>query len=128
MMAAVRGKDTVPERLVRSALFALGFRFRLHRRDLTGAPDIVLPRFKVAVFVHGCFWHGHNCRRGRRPTSNVGFWNRKLGGNVKRDRRNYTALRAAGWKVFIVWECSIAAGIRMVTQYLTDLRKKQPLV
>jgi len=127
-MAAVRGKDTVPERLVRSALFALGFRFRLHRRDLTGAPDIVLPRFKVAVFVHGCFWHGHNCRRGRRPTSNVGFWNRKLGGNVKRDRRNYTALRAAGWKVFIVWECSIAAGIRMVTQYLTDLRKKQPLV
>ena len=78
MMAAVRGKDTKPEKLVRSQLFADGFRFRLHAKDLPGKPDIVLPRYGTAVFVHGCFWHGHDCPRGRRPASNTEFWNRKL--------------------------------------------------
>jgi DNA mismatch endonuclease (patch repair protein) len=73
MMAAVRGKNTTPERTVRGALFAAGYRYRLHRRDLPGAPDIILPRFRTAIFVHGCFWHGHTCPRGRRPTSNTEF-------------------------------------------------------
>lgn len=108
MMAAVRGKDTRPELAVRSALFRAGYRYRLHRRDLPGSPDIVLPRYRTAVFVHGCFWHGHDCRRGRRPASNVAFWNTKLDGNVARDRANYAALKAAGWTVAIIWQCSAA--------------------
>lgn len=106
MMAAVRSKDTGPERAVRSALFSAGYRYRLHRRDLPGSPDIVLPRYRVAVFVHGCFWHGHNCPRGRRPTSNVDFWNAKLDRNLARDRANRAALEAAGWTVATVWQCS----------------------
>lgn len=111
MMAAVRGKDTAPERAVRAALFSTGYRYRLHRRDLPGSPDIVLPRYCVAVFVHGCFWHGHDCLRGRRPASNVEFWNTKLDRNLARDRANRTALEAAGWTVVTVWECSIAHDI-----------------
>ncbi|MFZ3236852.1 MAG: very short patch repair endonuclease [Stellaceae bacterium] len=106
MMAAVRSKDTGPERAVRSALFSAGYRYRLHRRDLPGAPDIVLPRYRIAVFVHGCFWHGHDCPRGRRPASNVEFWNAKLDQNLARDRASRAALEAAGWTVATVWECS----------------------
>src|SRR5688572_10400523 len=97
VMASVRGKDTAPELTVRSALFAAGYRYRLHRRDLAGSPDIVLSRFRTAIFVHGCFWHGHNCERGQRPSSNVEFWNAKLNGNRARDARNQSALYAAGW-------------------------------
>src|SRR5262245_23829287 len=110
MMAAVKGKDTVPEKRIRSALFAAGYRYRLHRRDLPGAPDLVLPRFRTAVFVHGCFWHGHDCARGRRPASNVDFWNRKLDSNIMRDLQNHAALRAAGWSVEVIWQCSLQAG------------------
>ena len=110
MMSAVRGKDTRPERAVRSVLFAAGYRYRLHRRDLPGAPDIVLPRLRTAVFVHGCFWHGHECPRGRRPTSNIEFWNRKLDSNIARDRQNQATLRAAGWNVEVIWQCSLEAG------------------
>jgi DNA mismatch endonuclease (patch repair protein) len=112
MMAAVRGKDTGPKRAVRSALFSAGYRYRLHRRDLPGSPDIVLPRYRIAVFVHGCFWHGHDCPRGRRPASNVEFWNRKLDGNLARDRANAAALETAGWTVVIVWQCSAEEAIK----------------
>jgi len=107
MMAAVRGKDTGPERAVRAALFSAGYRYRLHRRDLPGSPDIVLPRYRIVVFVHGCFWHGHDCPRGRRPASNVEFWNAKLDGNLARDRASRAALEAAGWTVATVWQCSV---------------------
>ena len=110
MMAAVRGRNTGPERAVRAALFSAGFRYRLHRGDLPGVPDIVLPRFGLAVFVHGCFWHGHHCPRGNRPKSNVAFWNPKLDKNRARDFANHAALRAAGWKVVVIWECSLAIG------------------
>jgi DNA mismatch endonuclease (patch repair protein) len=110
MMAAVRGRNTAPERAVRAALFAAGYRYRLHRKDLAGSPDIVLPRHHVAVFVHGCFWHGHECPKGRRPTSNVDFWNAKLDRNMARDRENRTSLETAGWKVFTVWECAVPQG------------------
>jgi DNA mismatch endonuclease (patch repair protein) len=123
MMSAVRGKDTRPERAVRSALFAAGYRYRLHRRDLPGAPDIVLPRFRTAVFVHGCFWHGHDCPRGRRPTSNIEFWNRKLDSNVARDRQNHAALRTAGWRVEVIWQCSLAVGCERLLVQLDTLRK-----
>ena len=105
-MAGIRGKGTKPEIVVRRALFAQGFRFRLHRSDLPGGPDIVLPRRKVAIFVHGCFWHQHaGCRFAKLPSSNADFWRNKLDGNVQRDRRAIEALRSAGWRVLTVWEC-----------------------
>lgn len=106
-MARIRVKDTKPEMLVRKALFAAGFRFRLHRTDLPGAPDIVLPGRKLAIFVHGCFWHWHKaCRFFKLPTSNTEFWRTKLERNVERDTRCILALRAAGWRVLVVWECA----------------------
>lgn len=123
MMAAVRGKNTTPERTVRHALFAAGYRYRLHRRDLPGAPDITLPRFRTAIFVHGCFWHGHDCPRGRRPTSNTEFWNRKLDGNIKRDRQNQAALRATGWRVEVIWQCSLVAGCERLLGQLDAARR-----
>lgn len=123
-MAAVRGKNTLPEKAVRSALFAAGYRYRLHRRDLPGAPDIVLPAFRLAVFVHGCFWHGHRCKRGRRPVSNVDFWNAKLEKNAARDLRNEAALRAADWYVIVVWECALEIGCRRVLRWL-DARRQE---
>lgn len=108
MMAGIRGKDTKPEMLVRQALFAGGLRFRLHRRDLPGAPDIALPGRKVAIFVHGCFWHRHErCRYAKLPATRSEFWKAKLEGNVERDERAIEALRAMGWRVLIVWECAI---------------------
>jgi DNA mismatch endonuclease (patch repair protein) len=112
MMAAVKNKHTGIEREVRRQLFALGYRYRVHRRDLPGAPDIVFPRYMVAVFVHGCFWHGHDCPRGRRPASNIDFWNKKLDLNLERDGRNQSALAAAGWRAFVIWECSLQPGLK----------------
>jgi DNA mismatch endonuclease (patch repair protein) len=123
MMAAVRGKDTRPERAVRAALFGAGYRYRLHRRDLAGSPDVVLPRYHTAVFIHGCFWHGHNCPRGRRPSSNVEFWHAKLDRNLARDRASRAALEAAGWTVAIVWECAVGEGIDSVLHELAALRR-----
>jgi DNA mismatch endonuclease, patch repair protein len=124
MMAAVRGKNTGPEHAVRKALFAAGYRFRIHRRDLPGTPDIVLPRYRMAVFVHGCFWHGHDCKRGQRPSSNVAFWDRKLDENAGRDRRDLAALRAAGWNAVVIWECSLSEGCRRLLLWLGKERVK----
>lgn len=107
MMAGIRARDTKPEMLVRRLLFASGYRFRLHRRDLPGAPDVVLPGRKVAIFVHGCFWHRHpGCSFATLPATNAAFWHAKLSGNVKRDVRAIEALTAAGWRVLVVWECA----------------------
>lgn len=107
MMSGIRGKNTKPEVLVRRALFAAGYRFRLHRRDLPGTPDIVLPRRKVAVFAHGCFWHMHvSCKSAKLPTTRPAFWRIKLEGNVSRDRLAIDALLADGWRVLTVWECA----------------------
>ena len=108
MMAAVRSRDTKPELALRRALHAAGFRFRVHSRIGKARPDIKLTRYRAAVFVHGCFWHGHDpCRLARRPKSNTGFWNGKIEGNMARDARNLAELRAAGWRVAVVWECAI---------------------
>jgi DNA mismatch endonuclease, patch repair protein len=105
-MAAIRSKDTKPELVVRRLLCDMGIRYRLHRADLPGKPDIVMPGRKVAIFVHGCFWHIHSCRYGRvTPATNTAFWAEKRGGNVDRDRLNAKALRSAGWQVVKVWEC-----------------------
>ena len=107
MMAGIRGKNTRPEKLVRSQLFAAGYRFRLHRRDLPGAPDIVMSGRRIAIFVHGCFWHQHaGCRLAKLPTTNADFWLAKLEKNVSRDRSAVKALLGSGWRVMTVWECA----------------------
>lgn len=106
-MSRVRSRDTSPELHVRQALHAAGLRFRLHRRDLPGTPDIVLPALHTVVQVNGCFWHGHGCRRGRVPASNTGFWSEKMARNVERDNRTTAALEAAGWSVRTVWQCEL---------------------
>lgn len=106
-MSGIGGKNTKPELLVRKALFAAGFRFRLHRKDLPGRPDIVLPGRRVVVFVHGCFWHAHQgCRYAKSPATRREFWEAKLASNVERDRRATKALLSAGWRVLVVWECA----------------------
>ena len=125
MMAKVRGRDTGPELRVRKALHAAGLRFRLHRRDLPGKPDIVLPRLRSVVFVHGCFWHGHDCRRGRRPTSNQAFWDAKLARNVERDSAAAEALKAAGWNIHVLWECELAHTIDALIEALASRAKRQ---
>lgn len=107
-MSQVKGRDTAPEKAVRSMLHAMGYRFRLHDKRLPGKPDIVLPRHHKVIFVHGCFWHGHQgCNRSKRPKSNVDFWNRKIDGNIRRDIETRGKLRKAGWKVLTVWQCQI---------------------
>lgn len=104
-MRAVGRKDTRPEMIVRRLAHSLGYRFRLHRRDLPGKPDLVFAGRRKVIFVHGCFWHGHGCRRGARPGTNVEFWNAKLAKNVERDRVQVEALREVGWEPLVIWEC-----------------------
>jgi len=107
MMAGIQSKNTRPELIVRRMLFASSYRFRLHRRDLPGAPDIVMPGRKVAIFVHGCFWHMHQeCRFAKLPATRPEFWKAKLEANAARDRRGVEKLQALGWRVLRVWECS----------------------
>lgn len=106
MMAGIKGRDTQPEMRVRRYLHAAGLRFVLHRKDLPGRPDIVLPRFGTVVFVHGCFWHRHpGCRFATTPRTRPEFWQAKFAGNVARDARNEELLAAAGWRVLTIWEC-----------------------
>lgn len=108
MMASVRSKHTAPELAVRRLAHRLGYRFRLHRRGLPGTPDMVFPKYRVAVQVHGCFWHGHEgCRHAARPRSNAAFWNEKIEANRARDARDAAALEAAGWTVLTVWGCEV---------------------
>lgn len=107
LMARVKSRNTAPELAVRRALHAVGLRFRLHRRDLPGRPDIVLPKFRTAIFVHGCFWHGHDCRRGTLPVSNAEFWRAKISRNRERDTVAAEALVQAGWSVETVWQCEL---------------------
>jgi DNA mismatch endonuclease (patch repair protein) len=106
-MAAIRARDTKPEMVVRSALHQAGLRFRLHRRDLPGTPDMVLPRYGVVVMVHGCFWHHHGCANSQWPRTRAEFWRKKILANVARDRRVSEALRTAGWREIVVWECQV---------------------
>lgn len=105
-MRAIKARDTGPELIVRRLLHAMGYWFRLHRRDLPGRPDIVVPGRQVVLFVHGCFWHRHRCRYGRvQPSTRHEFWQAKFAANLERDRRAARALRRDGWRVLIVWEC-----------------------
>lgn len=119
VMARIRGRGTEPELIVRRLCHSLGYRFRLHRRDLPGTPDIVFPARRKVIFVHGCWWHRHNCHLGRRaPKSRLDYWLPKFARNVARDKQNRTELRRFGWSVLVVWECqtrrrvSLAARVR----------------
>ena len=126
IMSKVPQRNTSPERIVRSFLHQFGYRFRLHRRDLPGSPDIVLPKHKIAVFVHGCFWHQHRgCRKSRKPTSNTDYWDQKLSENVQRDKRKNRELKKLGWQVIVVWECETRTP-QLLTPKLSLLFKTQP--
>ncbi len=108
MMSGIRGANTKPELLVRRALFSAGFRFRLHRRDLPGVPDVVMSKHKVVIFVNGCYWHMHDgCKYCKLPSTRGEFWKEKLLGNKHRDRKNSLALQSAGWRVMTIWECAV---------------------
>tara|TARA_R100000365_G_C2748176_1_gene79087 strand:+ start:9342 stop:9773 length:432 start_codon:yes stop_codon:yes gene_type:complete len=108
MMAGIKGKDTRPEKALRSALHASGLRYRLHARNVPGRPDLLFPRFSAAVFVHGCFWHRHqDCRYATTPASRPEFWQAKFAANIARDRKVREALVEAGWRVATVWECAL---------------------
>jgi len=122
-MSRIKGGNTKPELLIRRALHAEGFRYRLHQRDLAGRPDIVLPKYHTVIFVHGCFWHGHDCHLVKKVDTRAEFWQSKLSGNVARDRDAMGALQADGWKVAVVWECALRGTtkrpLRTVTRHLT---------
>lgn len=108
IMSRVKGKNTKPEKVVRSLLHLMGYRFRLHRKDLPGKPDIVLPKHRKVVFVHGCFWHGHeNCRRAARPQANADFWNKKIDSNIARDANTQVELEKLGWQFLVIWQCEM---------------------
>ena len=133
-MSRIRSSNTSPELALRRALHALGFRFRLHRKDLPGRPDIVLPRYSTVVFVHGCFWHRHaGCKVASTPKSNTEFWVEKFNRNVARDNRSSESLKAQGWKVIVTWECELGSGrkaaeaaLRIVREIRTGAPGKAP--
>jgi len=126
IMARVKQKDTKPEMIVRRLLHKMGFRFRLHRKNLPGKPDITLPKFKAVVFVHGCYWHGHNCQKGRPSETRKEFWAKKIFGNRKRDQANITALQKIGYRVLVVWECE-TRNKDTLAQRMTNFLKQQDL-
>ena len=108
IMSHISGENTKPEIIIRKIAHSLGYRFRLHKKDLPGKPDIVFPKYKKVIFVNGCFWHGHiNCSRSKLPTTNYKFWKEKIEGNKKKDTRNYRSLKKLGWDYLIIWQCGI---------------------
>lgn len=112
-MSKISGKNTKPEIAIRKIAHSLGYRFRLHKKDLPGKPDIVFPKHKKVIFVNGCFWHGHkNCNRSKLPTTNKKFWKEKIEGNIKKDKSNYRGLKKLGWDYLIIWQCGIKVSNR----------------
>ncbi|MBS8275695.1 DNA mismatch endonuclease Vsr [Thalassospira tepidiphila] len=114
MMSGIRATDTKPEMMLRKALHARGFRYRLYDKRLPGKPDIVLPKYNAVIFVHGCFWHGHDCHLFKMPQTRTEFWREKIEGNRTRDARNRKLLLDAGWRVADVWECAVKGKLRLV--------------
>lgn len=119
-MAGIRGKDTQPELAVRSALHVRGFRFRLHKRDLPGKPDLVFPKHRAVIFVHGCFWHCHNCHLFRWPKTRTGFWRQKINSNVARDREQRRTLAGTGWRIGTIWECALKGRARLPIDLIAE--------
>lgn len=125
-MSHIRSKDTKPEVLVRRFLFAHGFRFRLHRKDLPGKPDIVLSKYKTVIFINGCFWHGHqDCKYSTIPETNREFWENKIKGNIQRDKETYSRLAELGWNVIEIWQCQLKPKTkdRTLQNLITELKK-----
>lgn len=120
MMSGIRGKNTKRERIVRSLLHRIGYRSRIHRKDLPGNPDIVLPKYRAVIFVHGCYWHGHGCYRFKVPQTNTEFWIGKIRRNMERDRRQCRELKEKGWRIATVWECALDGRKRMEPQELAQ--------
>ena len=121
-MSRIKGRDTAPEKRVRSLLHRLGFRFSLRSKNLPGRPDIVLKRYNTAIFVHGCFWHRHTgCKNSVLPKTRRQFWLAKLKGNVQRDKRNEAALRGLGWRVMTIWECELENELTLSRQLVTGI-------
>ena len=114
MMSGIRSKDTKPELLVRRVLHRAGYRYRLHAKDLPGKPDIILRKYKTVIFVHGCFWHHHDCKNFKWPKTREDFWRKKIDGNVARDRENYSKLGALDWRVIVIWECQIISADNII--------------
>ena len=119
-MSRVKGRDTKPEMIIRRGLHAKGLRFRLHRRDLPGRPDLVLPRHRVIILVHGCFWHGHGCHLCKTPRTRTGFWKSKIAKTVERDQRTTEILVREGWRVLIVWECALRGSGKIPIEQLLE--------
>ena len=120
IMAKVRSRDTGPEMQVRRSLHRTGYRFRVHRTDLPGCPDLLFPRHRIALFVHGCFWHSHGCRKSKLPKSNVAYWSDKIQRNVNRDSRVRIQLEQQGWKWRVIWQCEIAFGLERIAKELGE--------
>ena len=121
-MSAIKSKNTKPEIAVRKLLHSMGYRFRLHRKDLPGSPDIVLPKYKTVIFVHGCFWHRHNnCKYATTPKTRKEFWENKFEENVKRDNLNQANLTLKGWKIIILWECQLKGDIKKVKKLFSQI-------
>lgn len=126
-MSKIKSKDTKPEMLVRRFLFSHGFRFRLHRKDLPGNPDIVLPKYKTVIFINGCFWHGHkDCKFASIPETNRDFWLTKISGNIIRDNESVERLKQSGWKVIVIWQCELKPKVKDQTleQLITKLQNE----
>lgn len=121
MMSGIRGKDTKPELLIRKALHARGFRYRLHATELPGKPDLVFPRYQAAIFVHGCFWHGHSCRFFKWPSTRREFWEQKIKNNYARDQRHVSSLNSLGWRTLVIWECLTRRGATIPFDVLIDI-------
>lgn len=126
IMSRIKGYDTAPEKIVRSLLHEMGYRFRLHSEKLPGTPDIVLPRHRKVIYVHGCFWHGHKgCPRSKRPTTNINFWNRKIESNIKRDKKVRIQVKTLDWKSLVIWQCQIDSKTllaKKLRKFLTESR------
>ena len=122
IMSRIRSRDTRPEQFVRRRIWSQGFRYARSPRDLPGTPDLILPHYKVAIFVHGCFWHAHNCPRGRPPSTNLEFWRVKLAANKRRDRRVMRQLRSLGWRCFQIWQCRLQVDTQRVISRLKSIR------
>ena len=118
MMAGIRSKNTRPELLIRQQLFARGFRYRLHRKDLPGNPDIILKRYNAVIFINGCFWHCHNCHLFKWPQTRQEFWEKKIMSNTRRDGKNYALLKENGWRVLVIWECSLKGKFKQDLSHL----------
>lgn len=120
MMSGIRGRDTKPELAIRSALHRRGFRFRLHRPDLPGKPDMTFVRYRAVIFTHGCFWHGHGCHLFKWPRTREKFWREKIGSNIERDRLQMAALLDSGWRVATIWECALKGRSRLPFDSIVD--------